>query len=164
MTADLWYPAYVGLGSNLDDPEAQVRSALAELEGMPRCVQFTASSLYRCPPMGPQEQPDYVNAVTGFLTQLPSRDLMQELLRVEKEHGRSRDGTRWGPRTLDLDLLVYANQVIEEEKLTVPHPGVHERNFVLYPLMEIAPALLVPGQGRVAELAARLGSDDLRRI
>jgi len=147
-----WYPAAVGLGSNLGDPPAQIRRALSELAGLPRTLRTRVSSLYASRPMGPQDQPDYVNAVALLMTQLSPRELLQALQDIEAAHGRERAGERWGPRTLDLDLLLYADRFIDEERLTVPHPGIAERNFVLLPLAEIAPHWLVPGRGSVQSL------------
>lgn len=118
-----------------------------------------SSSLYRSAPMGPRDQPDFVNAVAAVLTQLTPEDLLQHLVRIENEHGRRREGEKWGPRTLDLDLLVYGGQQAETASLTLPHPGIAERNFVLLPLSEVAPFLQVPGMGNVANLTAALSSD-----
>ena len=162
MTA--WTPAWVGLGSNLDDPAAHVARAADQLADLPdtRCV--TRSSLYASPPMGPPDQPDYVNAVAGVLTTLGPRDLLGALQAIERDHGRVRDGERWGPRTLDLDLLVFGGLVTDETGLTLPHPGVHERAFVLLPLAELAPALPIPGRGRVRDLLSRVDTGKVRRL
>ena len=164
-TRDLWIPVYVGLGSNLDDPEQQVREALRELSSLPATRLIRSSRLYRNPPMGPVDQPDYVNAVAHLLTSLTARELLAELQRLERRHGRVRqDADRWGPRRLDLDLLTYGSSTIDEPGLQVPHPGIRERNFVLFPLLEIAPALEIPGLGAVTELAAALDDADLSPI
>lgn len=152
-----WVPAYVGLGSNLDDPAARVRHALQSLRGIPDCHSFRRSGLYRSAPMGPQDQPDFVNAAAAFLTRLQARSLLKQLQAIETAQGRQRGGERWGPRRLDLDLLVFGHAVIDEDELQVPHPGISERNFVLLPLADIAPLLIVPGRGRVAQLLAALG-------
>jgi 2-amino-4-hydroxy-6-hydroxymethyldihydropteridine diphosphokinase len=160
-----WIPAYIGVGSNLDDPEAQVKRALHDLKGLP-CTQLVAvSGLYRTPPMGPQDQPDYVNAVAGLLTrQLPEK-LLLSLQNLESSLGRVRTkGDRWGPRVIDLDILVYGTVQQTLPGLSLPHPGILERNFVLLPLREIAPSLIVPGQGVVRTLANRLGNEEIRRI
>jgi 2-amino-4-hydroxy-6-hydroxymethyldihydropteridine diphosphokinase len=156
--------AYIGLGSNLENPEQQIRlarMAVAELAGVD---ELAFSSLYRSPPMGPQDQPDYVNAVMAVSTKLSAIDLLRCLQRIELDQGRVRKGQRWGARTLDLDLLLYADQQIDEPDLTVPHPGMVERAFVLYPLYEIAPNLVVPGKGALADLVARCPLDGLHRL
>ena len=148
--------AYVGLGSNLDDPVAQVRSALDELGELPHTLRVAQSSLYRSPPMGPAGQPDYVNAVAVLDTGLEPRALLRELQAIEARHGRVRGAERWGPRTLDLDLLVYGDWCSSDPGLTVPHPGIGERPFVLWPLLEVAPGLRVPGLGVVRDLVRGL--------
>jgi 2-amino-4-hydroxy-6-hydroxymethyldihydropteridine diphosphokinase len=153
MAADVLVPAYVGLGSNLDDPVRQLRVALAALGALPRTRLIASSALYRNPPMGPPDQPDFVNAVAGLLTTLPALELLHGLQSIEDAQGRRRDGPRWGPRTLDLDLLIYGDAELRSEALTLPHPGLVERPFVLVPLLEVAPGLRLPGGGRIARLA-----------
>jgi 2-amino-4-hydroxy-6-hydroxymethyldihydropteridine diphosphokinase len=149
-----WIPAYVGIGSNLDDPVRQVRQAIMALRGLRETRLVLASRLYRSPPLDHSGQPDYVNAVAAVLTRLGPRDLLAALLAVETAHGRRREpGARWAPRTLDLDLLAYGERTVAEPGLTVPHPGVAGRNFVLLPLNEIAPGLWLPGLGEVRTLA-----------
>lgn len=154
-------PAYIGLGSNLSDPVRQVRGALTALGRLPDSCLVAVSRLYRNPPMGPAEQPDYVNAVARLDTRLSPRALLQALLAIEEAQGRVRGTERWGPRTLDLDLLVYGALELREPGLVVPHPGVPERSFVLYPLHEIAPELHIPGMGPVAGLRACCPDDGL---
>lgn len=149
-----WTPAYIGLGSNLDDPVRQVRDALDELAQLPDCRLVARSRLYWSDPLGPYEQPRFVNAVAGLLTQRTAPDLLSDLKAMEVRRGRSRSGERWGPRTLDLDLLAYDGLQQDEAELSLPHPGIVSRSFVLYPLAEIAPHLLLPGHGTVAQLAA----------
>jgi 2-amino-4-hydroxy-6-hydroxymethyldihydropteridine diphosphokinase len=144
--------AAVALGSNLADPVAQVRRALAALAVLPGTRLVARSRLYRTPPVGPP-QPDYVNAAALLETRLGSDALFDGLLEIEAAQGRAR-GERWGPRTLDLDLLVYGDAVIETPRLTVPHPQLAVRPFVLVPLAEVAADLEVPGLGRVADLCA----------
>ena len=161
MTLPLWHPAYVGLGSNLDDPVAQVRGALSELAAIDDTRVVATSRLYRSKPLGPPAQPDYVNAVAGLLTRLTPASLLVAMQAIEERHGRDRSGPRWGPRTLDLDLLLYDGRELCEAALVLPHPHLHERNFVLVPLAEIAPTVSVPGHGRVEALAARSGHDGL---
>lgn len=159
-----WWPAYVGLGSNLDDPEAQVSLALDALARLPQSRRVACSGLYRSAPMGPIDQPDFVNAAAGLVTRLGPAELLDCLLALERALGRERGGQRWGPRRIDLDLLLYGNLTLREEALELPHPGISERSFVLYPLCELAPELWVPGRGRVVDLAAALGSSGLERI
>ncbi|EIC31367.1 2-amino-4-hydroxy-6-hydroxymethyldihydropteridine diphosphokinase [Methylomicrobium album] len=156
--------AYLGLGSNLADPVKQVRSARADCAAVPGVRELAFSSLYRSPPMGPQDQPDYVNAVMAVSTDLTAPALLRQLQCIEQAHGRVRAGERWTARTLDLDLLIYGAHRIETGELTVPHPGLGQRAFVLYPLFEIAPALVIPGLGRIADLIVNCPRDGLERI
>ena len=153
--------AFIGIGSNLADPVAQVRRAIDWLDQLPETSRRAASRLYRNPPMGPADQPDYVNAVAELDTALPPQTLLAALQGLEADAGRDRNGRRWGARPLDLDLLVYGDREIEEAALTVPHPGLASRAFVLHPLAEIAPALSVPGLGTASALAGRVSADDL---
>lgn len=152
-----WRPAYVGVGSNLDDPAARVLQGCRDLAELADASFAACSGLWRSAPMGPSDQPDFVNAVAAFLTRLEPRELLESLQAVEKARGRERDHARWGPRVLDLDLLVLGGLVVDEPGLRIPHPGIPERNFVLLPLAEIAPHLVVPGMGSVGKLLARLG-------
>jgi 2-amino-4-hydroxy-6-hydroxymethyldihydropteridine diphosphokinase len=157
--------AYVGLGSNLDGPAARVRAALAALAELPQTTLQAASALYASPPFGPVPQPDFVNAVAQLATGLSAVDLLHHLRALEQAQGRMRDGHRWGPRTLDLDLLLYGEATIAIEGLSVPHPGLPERNFVLYPLAEVAAlTLAVPGHGTLGALLATCAADGLRKI
>jgi 2-amino-4-hydroxy-6-hydroxymethyldihydropteridine diphosphokinase len=149
-----WFPAYVGIGSNLEQPTMQVRRALSGLAVLPQTRLELASSLYRSEPFGPVAQPQYVNAVAALLTQLAARPFLGLLRDLEIELGRQVQRQRWGPRLIDLDLLLFGEQTIEEPELTVPHPGIVQRNWVLYPLRDVAPELWIPGRGRVATLAA----------
>jgi len=155
----VWQPAYIGLGSNLSDPAAQVRQALDGLAGLPRTLRVAVSRLYGSRPMGPVNQPDFVNAVAGMLTQLTAVELLQALRNQEARAGRSAVHEHWGPRVIDLDILVFGREQCSSEELVLPHPGVVARNFVLYPLADIAPDLEVPGCGLVRELLARVGAD-----
>ena len=156
-------PAYVGLGSNLDDPAAQLATALEALAALPDTRLVAVSGRYRNPPMGPQDQPDYLNAVAGLLTRLSAETLLTALQGIEDAQGRRRDGARWGPRTLDLDLLVHGHARLESAALTLPHPGLCSRPFVLVPLAEIAPGLHLPGGQSVAALAAAVDAAGLQR-
>lgn len=152
--------AFVALGSNLDDPRAQVLSAFAALARIPSTTLVARSRLYRSAPLGPVDQPPFVNAVAHLATTLGARSLLDRLLEIERAHGRER-GAKWGPRTLDLDLVVYGDSAIDEEGLTVPHPGLTDRAFVLYPLAEVAPTLDVPGAGPITTLLTRVSADGL---
>jgi 2-amino-4-hydroxy-6-hydroxymethyldihydropteridine diphosphokinase len=144
--------AYVGLGANLGEREAAVRRAAALIGAL------RLSSLRETEPWGMTDQPRFLNAVAEIDAELPPRELLARLAEVEQELGRVRDSERWGPRTIDLDLLVYGSETIDEDGLTVPHPRLHERLFVLEPLAELVPDLVVPGRGDVASLLARLQS------
>ncbi|MEW6353364.1 MAG: 2-amino-4-hydroxy-6-hydroxymethyldihydropteridine diphosphokinase [Pseudomonadota bacterium] len=144
--------AYIGLGGNIADPVQQITRALAELNALPATRLHSRSRLYRSKPVGPADQPDYVNAVAALDTDLPPRTLLSRLLDIERRHGRIRDGVRWGPRTLDLDLLLYGELQHHDADLTLPHPRLHERSFVLYPLYDVAPDLVIPGYGPLREL------------
>lgn len=148
--------AFVGLGSNLADPLMQVRQALAELDAI-RDTRVTArSSFFRTAPVGDPDQPDFINAVARLETTLPPRALLEALLDIESRHGRRRS-VRNAPRTLDLDLLLYGDEVLQDEdRLTLPHPRLQQRAFVLAPLAEIAPETTVPGRGLVKDLLARV--------
>ncbi len=161
---DHWYPAYIGLGSNLNDPSRQLDSTFELLDAIPATRLMKQSSLYRSAPFGGIEQPDFVNAVAAVLTRLSASDLLAELQRIETERGRVRGDIRWGPRVLDLDLLVYSTQKIDQPELIIPHPGIGERNFVLLPLGEIAPDLNIPGLGRVANLDVSFRDPIISRI
>ncbi len=135
--------AWIGLGSNLEDPLAQVSTALQELRLLPDTTLAARSSLYRSDPVGPPGQPDYINAVAALDTRLEPEALLDALQAIEQMHQRVRK-IHWGPRTLDLDLLLYGDQVISTPRLTVPHAYMTERNFVLWPLAELAPELILP--------------------
>jgi len=154
---------FIGLGSNLDNPESRLRRAIQALESLPGSSVLAVSSLYRSSPMGPQDQPDYVNAVVQLATGLSPEALLDQLQRVEQAHGRTRE-QHWGPRTLDLDILLYADEVITTERLQIPHPGLAQRNFVLYPLAEIDEYIVVPGLGSVQALLEQCPQEDLERL
>jgi 2-amino-4-hydroxy-6-hydroxymethyldihydropteridine diphosphokinase len=161
---DRWQPAYVGAGSNLDDPRAQVLASFGRLARLPRTHLVLTSSLYASRPFGPVAQPDFVNAAAGLLTRLSAPELFGELRAIEAAMGRPAERMRWGPRVIDLDLLSYGHERRTDPELTLPHPGIVERNFVLYPLCEIAPDLELPGLGRVSELKARVTSEGLTTL
>ena len=156
--------SYIGLGSNLDNPELQLDAALDALRDIPDTNLVKYSSFYRSAPLGPGGQPDFINAVALLDSGLEAGRLLAQLQSIENRQGRTRDGQRWGPRTLDLDMLLYGNQVIDEPELTVPHPGIRHRNFVLMPLLELAPDLEIPGLGRVDELLDAAGSAGITRL
>jgi 2-amino-4-hydroxy-6-hydroxymethyldihydropteridine diphosphokinase len=148
------------MGSNLNDPQARVEEAFERLAALPESRLVLRSRLYETRPMGPQNQPNFVNAAAGMLTRLRARELLHSLLQIERTMGRDRN-ERWGPRVIDLDLLWMPGEVVDEPGLTVPHPGVSTRNFVLYPLADIAPTLAIPGHGTVSELMLRAGADGI---
>jgi 2-amino-4-hydroxy-6-hydroxymethyldihydropteridine diphosphokinase len=159
-----WQPAYVGVGSNLDDPRRQVERAFDALAQLPRSQLVLRSPLYRTRPLGEVEQPEFVNAAAGLLTQLTPEALLADLRRIERELGREPSRQRWGPRRIDLDLLVLGRETRTGESLTLPHPGIAERDFVLYPLADIAADLTVPGLGTVAALRARVTNRGIERL
>ena len=156
--------AYIGLGSNLATPEVQINTARQAITDLPGVSETAFSSLYRSPPMGPQDQPDYVNAVMAIETDLSPIELLRYLQQIELDHGRVRKDERWGARTLDLDILLYGQQIIDQPDLIVPHYGLAERAFVLYPLQEIASELDVPRQGTIDKLIASCPLDGLVRL
>jgi 2-amino-4-hydroxy-6-hydroxymethyldihydropteridine diphosphokinase len=159
-----WRPAYVALGSNLAGPRRQVEQAFDALAALPDTLLVSRSGLWKTAPMGPQDQPHFVNAAAGLLTRLPARELLAELKAVERRMGRTEPPARWGPRVIDLDLVVYADERVEEAGLSLPHPGLHQRNFVLYPLSEIAAELWVPGLDRVGRLRERVSPGGIERL
>ena len=161
---DHWMPAYVGLGSNLQGPAGQLASAFDLLAGISKTLLIARSSLYRSAPFGGIEQPDFINAAASLLTRLTARQLLAELQEIEARRGRERDDVRWGPRVLDLDLLAYANERIDEPDLIVPHPGIAERNFVLLPLIDVAPGLVIVGLGRVTAIPINRDEPKITRI
>lgn len=155
--------AFVGLGSNLADPQVQVLHAMQALDDLPRSRLLARSSLYRSAPVGYLDQPDFINAVAQIETELAPRELLDALLRLEQECGRTRE-FRNAPRTLDLDLLLYGGLQHHEHGLTVPHPQMHLRAFVLQPLLEIAPDCQIPGVGAAAEAMRQCADQRLERI
>jgi 2-amino-4-hydroxy-6-hydroxymethyldihydropteridine diphosphokinase len=143
--------AYIGLGGNLGVAAERLLSARQSIAMTEGISEIAFSSLYRSTPMGPSDQPDYVNAVMGVATSLSPHDLLRALQEIELAYGRVRTGERWGARTLDLDILLYGEQEIDTPELKIPHPGLVEREFVLYPLYEIAPDLCIPGKEPLTE-------------
>lgn len=159
-----WHRAYVGLGSNLADPLRQVRCAMAALQNSADIRAFRCSALYRTAPVGFAAQPDFINAVCACETRLDAHAFLDRLLDIERAQGRIRDQHKNGPRTLDLDLLLYDDCVMVTPSLTLPHPRLHERAFVLYPLAELDPELVIPGHCRVADLLPGCSSQRLERL
>lgn len=155
---------YIGLGANLAQPVQQLQHALDALQQIPHCQLTAVSSFYGSKPMGPQDQPDYVNAVVAIDTSLSPLQLLDTLQQIEQQQGRTRKAERWGPRTLDLDILLYSNDIIETERLVVPHYGLKVREFVLHPLHEIAPELSLPDGTVLSSLLAQVPLNGLQKI
>lgn len=155
---------FIGLGSNLNDPVQQITLACAEIAALEHVTFLNISSLYRSTPMGPQDQPDYINAVVEIATLLSPDALLSALNAIENRHGRVRSPLRWSARTLDLDILLYGDKVIKSDRLIIPHLGLYERAFVLYPLLEIAPDLAIPGHGSLRELVRNVDGSTLERV
>lgn len=155
---------YIGLGANLEQPVAQLQQAVQALKQLPDTILVAVSGFYGSKPMGPQDQPDYVNAVAAIDTTLMAEHLLDALQQIEQQQGRKRKAERWGPRTLDLDILLYGNQVIATERLTVPHYGLRVREFVLYPLYEIAPQLNLPDGTVLSSLLAQVSQNGLQKL
>ncbi len=156
--------AYIGLGSNLQDPQSQITNALNELQEIPNTHVLVSSSLYVSEPMGPANQPDFINAVAKISTSLSPEELLIALQNIEQLHQRARSTERWGPRTLDLDILLYGDVQINTRKPQVPHSGIAERVFVLIPLQEIEADLIIPGKGTLRELIEQLPNFQLKKI
>ena len=157
--------AYVGLGGNLGEVAATLRAATEALARLPATHLLRASRLYRTPAWGLEQQPDFINGVVALETRLVPRELLDALLRIEREFGREREGgPRWGPRTLDLDLLLHGEVVVEQDGLRLPHPHLHERAFVLVPLLEIAADILIPGRGLARDALSRLDSASIEAL
>lgn len=154
--------AYIAVGSNMADPVAQTNVAIEALKQLPKSEFMQASMLYSSTPMGPQNQPDYINAVVAIQTELTPLELLDCTQVIELEQGRVRKDERWGPRTLDLDIILYGNEEIDSERLTVPHYGMRDREFVLYPLAEIAPNLTLPDGTELAQLIQNVDRNGLR--
>ncbi|KGM05795.1 2-amino-4-hydroxy-6-hydroxymethyldihydropteridine pyrophosphokinase [Methylophaga thiooxydans] len=154
---------YIGLGSNLDNPQTQIKTAIDDIAQLAQTTLVQTSSLYKSPPMGPQDQPDYINAVVSLDTHLSAHALLDALQAIEQSHGRIRK-RHWGERTLDLDILLFADQVINDERLNVPHPGISDRPFVLYPLAEIAPNLNIPQRGNIKQLQKTCPPEGLDKV
>jgi len=154
---------FIGLGSNLNDPIAQIKLAIDTIDSLEDVSVIAQSSLYSSPPMGPQDQPDYINAVIEIDTRLFAHHLLDDLQAIEQQQGRVRK-RHWGERTIDLDILVYGANTLEDERLHVPHPGMAQRSFVLQPLAEIAPDLIIPTLGNIQQLLELCPIDGLKRL
>lgn len=155
---------YIGLGSNLAQPLQQLQQAIAAMVHIPETKVIRLSSLYRSRPMGPQDQPDYVNGVVELASALTPRQLLKELQKIELQQGRVRKANRWGPRTLDLDILLFGQQIIADQELTIPHYGMQQREFVLYPLAQIAAKLQLPDGQSLAQLLANCPLNGLTKL
>ncbi len=157
--------AFVGLGANLGDAPGTVREAMRALDVLPQTRLLRASRLYRSRAWGVETQPDFINAVAMLESRLPARTLLDELLAIERAHGRERAAeVRWGPRTLDLDLLLHGDSIIDEPGLRVPHPHLHERAFALLPLVEVAPDAVIPGRGLARDIAAVMAGEGIQAL
>jgi 2-amino-4-hydroxy-6-hydroxymethyldihydropteridine diphosphokinase len=154
---------YIGLGSNIKGPVQQLERAIQALGQLAAGKLVAISSYYSNPPMGLARQPDYVNAVVCLQTTLAPVQLLDKLQAIEARQGRKRE-YRWGPRSIDLDILLYGQITVDTERLKIPHPGLCERNFVLYPLQEIAPELEIPGRGKIAGLVKNCEYGGLRKL
>ena len=159
MTVD----AYIGLGSNLEQPAAQLARAVSELAGLPKSTLVAQSPFYASRPVGPQDQPDFVNGAVHLRTDLSAHELLDCLQAIEQAHGRERL-RHWGPRTLDLDLLLFGQTILNDARLTVPHAELANRDFVLQPLLDLAPELALPDGTTVAELRRRCPDNHLRKL
>jgi 2-amino-4-hydroxy-6-hydroxymethyldihydropteridine diphosphokinase len=160
----VWFPVYVGLGSNLGDSPARIAEATVAMSAFAHTRLVAQSPLYRSRPLGPVAQADFVNAVAAFVSQLEPERWLRELKALERALGRGPTRVRWGPREIDLDLLVHGDAVRENDELSLPHPGIPEREFVLYPLRDIAADLRLGPLGTVRELAARIAPRGIEPI
>ncbi|MGI9222666.1 MAG: 2-amino-4-hydroxy-6-hydroxymethyldihydropteridine diphosphokinase [Woeseiaceae bacterium] len=156
--------AYIAIGSNLDDPRSQVESAMSLLDALPGCHIVARSSLYQSAPFGGVAQDDFINAVVAVETVVPPAILLSCLKELERARGRDFSEERWGPRILDLDILLYGEEVVDTQELQIPHPGIGERNFVLLPLREIAARLVIPGLGPLANIEISEESPRISKI
>jgi 2-amino-4-hydroxy-6-hydroxymethyldihydropteridine diphosphokinase len=155
---------YIGLGANLNDPIDTINEAIEALKSLPQCQFLSVSKIYRSAPMGPADQPDYINCVVAITTDLTAIQLFQHTCDIEQQHGRTRDGEHWGPRTLDLDILLFGSDMINNDVLTIPHYGLQEREFVIYPLLDIAPDLVLPCGKPVKDLTKNISLNGMKPI
>ena len=151
--------AYIGLGSNLEQPREQIKRALQSLDELPETKLLADSGFYESKPMGPDDQPDYVNAVAELETALDAETLLRQCQSIEQQQGRIRQ-RHWGERTIDLDVLLYGQEQIDTADLTVPHPGIGQRDFVYLPLLKISPDIVIPGKGALKEIVQSCASDE----
>lgn len=158
------HSVYLGLGANLNSPKEQLDNAVIALKALPNCEFINVSHYYASKPMGPQDQPDYINAVVHIKTSLESEQLLDLTQNIELKHGRVRKAERWGPRTLDIDTLLFGDQIINTMRLTVPHYGLNNREFVVYPLLELAPELILPSGTALKTIAKNLPLNDLQQL
>ena len=156
--------AYIGLGSNLSEPIEQVKKAAKAIEEIVQSEVISVSSLYLSKPMGPQDQENYINAVLALKTSLSAIELLDALQAIENEAGRVRKENRWGARILDLDIILFGNEIINTERLTIPHYGMSEREFVLVPLAEIAPQLQLPNGQKIALLSNSIPNNEMIKL
>ncbi|WP_105188354.1 2-amino-4-hydroxy-6-hydroxymethyldihydropteridine diphosphokinase [Pseudoalteromonas sp. T1lg48] len=159
-----YHTVYLGLGANLNDPVAQLQQAVDALTQLPGTRAHRCSAFYASKPMGPQDQPDYVNAVMELQCQLAPHELLDATQAIELNLGRVRKAERWGPRTLDIDILLFGTECIDDERLTVPHYGMKVREFVLYPLFELAPELELPNGSSVRSLTTQVPRNGLEQL
>ena len=156
-----WKPAYIGLGSNLSDPLKQIKLAIENIKKIPNSQYVVSSKLYSSSPMGPSDQPDFINGVVAIVTQLEPHSLLIELQKIEHKQKRIRN-VKWGPRTIDLDLLAHGEEVIEDDVLHLPHPEIQNRAFVLLPLIDITTEIKIPGLANVLDLFKKIENNLLR--
>lgn len=155
---------YIGLGANLNEPEKTIHLAIDALSELPDCQFFGVSKIYRSAPMGPADQPDYINCVVALETSLTAATLFDHTCTIEQQHGRTRDGEHWGPRTLDLDILLFGDHAFSNDVLTIPHYGLKQREFVIYPLLDISPNLVLPCGTEVVELTKHISINGMTPI
>jgi 2-amino-4-hydroxy-6-hydroxymethyldihydropteridine diphosphokinase len=156
--------AWLGLGANLQEPVQQLKQALKRIQAVEGVEVLRASSFYRTPPWGEENQDDFINAVAQVETRLDALALLREMQAIELAMGRTRKGCRWGPRLIDIDLLLYGDEQLQTEELHLPHPRMHERAFVLVPMAELEPGLEVPGHGGIGSLLQQLDCSNIRIV
>ena len=155
---------WLGLGANLQQPQAQLNQAIERISQTTGIEVLQVSSFYKTPPWGDEDQPDFINAVVNIETDLQPLALLRQMQAIENDMGRVRKDRRWGPRLIDIDVLLYGNQSIQSNELVLPHPRMHERAFVLMPLCELDPSTEIPGLGKVDGLLAKLDCEGIRKI
>jgi|TARA_B110000438_G_scaffold164197_1_gene157117 2-amino-4-hydroxy-6-hydroxymethyldihydropteridine diphosphokinase len=158
----IWKSCYIGLGSNLDDPLKQINLAIENIKKIPNSFYISSSKLYDSSPLGPSDQPNFINAVVAIVTQFEPHNLLNELQKIEHKQKRIRNELKWGPRTIDLDLLCMGQAVIQDDVLTLPHPEIQKRNFVLLPLIDISPDIMIPGLSNIVDLLKKIENNLIR--